>query len=102
MGSDGMEAVRMERGFLRSTGQHLTELGHRGRSESQCPVVWLGDKWVMLPLLRSSNQEGGQERMSWALVHWEGPGRHPGEPLKRPGSLGEGLAPENGGGLPRR
>lgn len=47
----------------------------------------------MLPLLRAGPQrEGGGERMSWALVELEGPGRHPGETLRGSGALEEGPA----------
>lgn len=54
--------------------------------------MWLGNHWAVFPLLRFYEQEGGQERVSWALVEWEGPGRRPGETLGKSGSLGEGLA----------
>ena len=46
----------------------------------------------MLPLLRPGTQEGGQERMSRALVEWEGLGKHPGETFSRSGALEESPA----------
>lgn len=55
-------------------------------------AVWQLVGGVAFTELLQPGGKAGEERMSWAVVRWEGPRRHPGETLRRSGALGEGPA----------